>query len=431
MKTTLKKIIFSLSLLVFFIPLLETQFRFFSFESLKGAYTRKNKPLFNDSTWFNGSFQPQYEEYINDTVGFRPLLIRSFNQLDYSFFNKLHAYDIVVGRNNNLLATTHLDAHLGKLNIPFRSIDSMSNKLKLLQDTLAKKNISLIFVFAPSKGSFGLSDAPYWYDTTRKNSSWYSTYLSSFKKRGVSYFDFNRYYLDKKGKTTYALYTKFGIHWSCVSCAYAFDSLCSFIEQKQNVTLPSVNFKIPLENSRPYYAVDTDLTASLNLLHPLKSPENFWAPVFTVNTDSSTDKISGLFIADSYFWNITALSLHDKIFNHWSFWYYNRTGYEKNNSTSFSVDSRDLEKEIEKHNVILIMATFTNLNNPGWGFIDKAYAHYFPLQISRITELKEQIKSNKQLLDAVKKKAEINGFSLDKQIDMDALYLYTEERKNK
>jgi hypothetical protein len=428
MKTTVKKIFFIISLSVFIVPLVETQFRFFHLDSLKGAYTRKNKPLFTDSTWFNGKFQSPYEEYINDTVGFRSLLVKFSNQLDYSFFNKLHAYDIVVGKNNSLQATTHYDAYLGKLNIPYRSIDSLSNKLKLLQDTLSKKNISLIFVFAPSKGSFAISEAPYSYDTTRKNLSWYSQYLSAFNKKGITYFDFNRYYLDAKNRTPYPLYTKYGIHWSYVSCAYAFDTLCRFINQKRNIILPSVKFKNPIAADKPYKEVDIDLTPSLNLLFPIKFDEKFWMPDFIVNADSSSAKVNALFVTDSYFWNITSLGLHDEIFNHCSFWYYNDTGYEKNNPGSFLVSSRDIGKEIEKHQVIVIMATFTNLDNPGWGFIDRAYNHYFPAEDKKLKEIIAQIKSNEGWLESVRKKAIINGNSLDKQIYEDAVYLYNKNK---
>ena len=125
----IKKIAIGFSLLLMMIPLFETEFKIFNFEGLKGAFYPKIKPVLNDSDWFNGDYQKRAEEYLTDTVGFRNVLLRLNNQIDYSLYDKLHAYDIVVGKENSLQATTHYDAFLGKLNIPHAAFDTMSYKL--------------------------------------------------------------------------------------------------------------------------------------------------------------------------------------------------------------------------------------------------------------------------------------------------------------
>lgn len=372
----IKTILFIFSLAILMLPIAEQQFKFFEFSGLKGAYFQKNKPEFSDSSWFSAVYQKKYEEYIVDTIGFRNILIRIYNQLDYSLFNKLNAYDIVVGKNNTLQATTHFDAYLGKLNVKYRSADSLAFKLKKIQDTLSKQNKFIFFVFAPSKGSFDIDNAPYWYDKTKKSQSQYEKYKMLFEHNAINYFDFNELYLKNKSQSEYPLYSNYGIHWARWSVVNSFDTLLKFIESRSNFkTLPNItNIKIS-ESDLPN-PTDIDLTSSLNLLIPFKFNQKFYDCSFNIDTVNTVKK-NMMIISDSYYWLFNSYGLAEHTSNEVSFWYYYSTVYKKNATTSYNAQDLNVLDEINKNDIIFIMATSTNLDNPGWGFIDNAYSIYF------------------------------------------------------
>ncbi len=373
-----KKIAFGVSLLLLLLPLVETELKIFNSAGLKGAFFPKAKPVLNDSDWFSGDYQKKAEEYLTDTVGFRNVLVRLNNQIDYSLYEKLHAYDIVVGKENSLQATTHFDAYLGKLRIPHVAFDTMSYKLSRLQDTLKKLNKFLFFIIAPSKGSFDIERAPYWYNAKKEGRSFYEEITENFDKRNVDYLDFNTIFLSgKKSSNKRKAYTDYGIHWARHNGAWAFDTILRYIESR------SVYTDLPKIENISYVEIDTalqmdvDLTSSLNLMFPYKFSHKFYDCRFDVRK-TSENKVNLMIISDSYYGLFNSFGMADHTFDTYSYWYYFKTVYKKNDPNSYQSNALDLKSEIDKTNVIFILATFTNLDMPGWGFIDKAYSLYSP-----------------------------------------------------
>lgn len=372
-----KKIFFGISLLLMALPLLETEFKIFDAEGLKGAFYPKIKPVLNDSDWFSGDYQKKAEEYLTDTVGFRNVLLRLNNQIDYSLYEKLHAYDIVVGKENSLQATTHFDAYLGKLKNSRVAYDSTSYKLSKLQDTLKKLNKFLFFVIAPSKGSYDIERAPYWYNVKKEGRSYYDEIKENFDKMNVNYLDFDKIFIERKKRVERREYTDYGIHWARHTAAWTFDTILRYIESK------SVYKDLPKIENVSYFEIDTalkidvDLTSSLNLMFPYKFHHKFYDCRFGVRK-LNEDKLNLMNISDSYDGIFTSVGLASHTFDTYSSWYYFTTVYRKNDPNSYPANTLDLKDEINKANIIFIMATLANLDNPGWGFVEKAYAIYFP-----------------------------------------------------
>lgn len=82
-----------------------------------------------------------------------------------------------------------------------------------------------------------------------------------------------------------------------------------------------------------------------------------------------------MIISDSFYWLLNSYGLAENTMNEVSFFYYYTTVY-KNTSVN-NISQINLKNEIDNSNVIFIMATLTNLDKPGWGFIDSAYQIYF------------------------------------------------------
>ncbi|MBK7669083.1 MAG: hypothetical protein IPJ32_18125 [Sphingobacteriaceae bacterium] len=190
----LKHITFGILLLVMWAPLAQMVFQVVESGGLKGAFVPHVKPHLTDSTWFSGDFQREYELYLNDTIGFHQDLIRLRNQIDYSFFDKCHSYDIEVGKNGYLIATWYLDSHLGKIYTKANRIDSVIFMLKDLNDTLGKLNKTLLLVFAPSRSSFYKELTPSWYDLTPVHESDYEKYSKLLSNTDLNFMDFNSHF---------------------------------------------------------------------------------------------------------------------------------------------------------------------------------------------------------------------------------------------
>ena len=65
-----------------------------------------------------------------------------------------------------------------------------------------------------------------------------------------------------------------------------------------------------------------------------------------------------------------------QVFDKSHFWYYNKEIYPETFSKPLAPLDVDLKKEINDHDVILLMSTQATLPDLGWGFIERMYQLY-------------------------------------------------------
>ena len=127
----------------------------------------------------------------------------------------------------------HLEAYSGKDYVG----DSMTNitfeKLKYIQDSLTAKGVLFLVVFAPSQANFYPEYIPDAYHGSPATN--YLKGIEAAKRLGVNYIDFNKWFADMKGKSTYPLYSKAGSHWTTYGAYMAFDSLNGYVEYKLKI----------------------------------------------------------------------------------------------------------------------------------------------------------------------------------------------------
>ncbi len=410
------------------LPLFQMVFHLVESGGLKGAFVPHAKPELSDSSWFNGDYQKQYEQYLNDTVGFHQDLVRLRNQIDFSLFDKCHSYDIEVGKQGYLIATTHIDYHLGKNHERPSKIDSTVNMLKQLNDTLTKMNKSLILIFAPSRGAFYKELAPSWYDLTPAHESDYQHYIKSLSGTKINYIDFNAAFLQKKETSKYPLFTKCGIHWSNYGGAIAADSMVKYIEKLRGVDLPDIKFS-KIEQSKKARGADADLNSTLNLIWPVKN--NLMAyPKLRFNRVNK-QKLKLLTIGDSFYFVVLESEVPVEAFDEHSFWYYNGSISSNGPNAWKSVGDLSLVSEIRKHDVITLIATETNLGNLGWGFIEQAWQAFCTPSGARLIYYIDKIKNDSVWLQQIKDKAKQSNKNVDLQIQQDANYAVGLENQKK
>ena len=93
-----KKTLLIIFILLLTIPVIERYFNFFEFEPLDGAFTNTTKKELKASDFFNNSYQTVLENNITDSIGFKTIFVRLYNQIGYSIFNDAKNAGCVVGK---------------------------------------------------------------------------------------------------------------------------------------------------------------------------------------------------------------------------------------------------------------------------------------------------------------------------------------------
>jgi hypothetical protein len=366
---TLRRLIFLLLLGVLVVPHIQNKFKLFTIKPLQGAITNAPDSFFSVHEWFSGNYQEQKTKYINESFGFRNLFVRMNNQLEFTLFNYARANEVIIGKENYLYEKNYVKAYYGLDFVGKDSIDRTMQRVKFLQDTLAKLNKTLILVFASSKGTFYPEYFPDSYKQTRGTTN-YEVYLKEAQKLNLNYIDFNKYFVDNKHTSKYPLCSRYGIHWSSYGERLAADSIIRYIEKARGIKMVHPFWdKIDLDNLPRNR--DADIEDGMNLLFNLKC-DSLAYPEIQFQSDSGKTKPSSIVIADSYYWGMYGFDI-SRIYSDSHFWFYNHNIYPEFRTNGLTTVQIDLKDQIAKKDIIIIMATDASLTNFGWGFVENAY----------------------------------------------------------
>ena len=75
--------------------------------------------------WCSGEFQTSYDKWHRQHFGFSTTMVRVRNQVDYSLYGKVHAKEIVVGKEEYLFAEPYLDAWAGTNALAFCALPTL------------------------------------------------------------------------------------------------------------------------------------------------------------------------------------------------------------------------------------------------------------------------------------------------------------------
>ena len=369
LKTNIKKnILFGVIIGILVFPGIQKHTGIVHEIGLKGAIVPVAKPDFTMRGWFDASCQEKMETYLNESFGLRNYFVRINNQIAFTFFRKAKASGVIIGKEKYLYEENYIRAYYGLDFIGEDSILHRMQKLKYVQDTLEKINKQIFIVFAAGKGSFYPEYFPDNYKT-KKGKTNYVCHVQCARKLGVKYIDFNNYFLEKKNSSPYPLYPKHGIHWSYYGSCLVADSIIRYIEKGMDYHFADVEWnKITVRKEKD---VDYDIGRGMNLIFKLKR-EKMAYPQISFISDSTKTKPSIIVIADSFYWILYNMGISNAFAqNH--FWYYNKEIYPESFSSPTETSQINLKEELDKHDVIVLLATEATLSGLGWGFIENTY----------------------------------------------------------
>ncbi|RYM33556.1 hypothetical protein ERX46_11505 [Brumimicrobium glaciale] len=376
----IKKFLFIGIVALLFIPMFSNRYKLFEIKPLGGSYSQAEDPKFAFENWFEGVYQDQKQNYIEESLIFKPLFVRIYNQYYHDFYNIGRANSVVVGKSGYLYESYYIKAYLGRDFIGDKEIQAKVKKLSLVVDTLKSKGVELIVVFAPGKGSFYSEFIPEKFNPNDKTITNYEVYNEKLLKSSIHYLDFRKWFLSKKSTSKYPLFPKTGIHWSKYGELLAADSLLRYINSISQFKKTPELIIGEVEVSNIMRDTDDDIEKGMNLYYDIPDLEMGY-PVFSIHKEKINNQPKVLTISDSYYWGMFNWGLSKKAFNNGQFWYYNEAIYPDSYEKPIKVSDINIIDEVEKNDIVILMSTDAYLYKFAFGFIDQLYAAYFPPEV--------------------------------------------------
>jgi hypothetical protein len=436
---TFKKIWFVILFALLVLPMLQAVFHFVDEKPLEGAFVKAKAPVINVKTLFNETAQDSLMTWCTEKTGFRKSMIRLNNQLLYSAFGKISAIGPVKGKDGStFFEESYIISYTGETYLGEEKIQKNTEQLKLIQDMLRTKGITLLPVFVLGKASYYPELIPDKYIAKRNVTNNYEQYLKAFAEQGVEMIDFNRYLCNQKGNEAHPIYCNLSAHWTIYASSLAMDSLVRYMESKTQQE--QAHFHIDRFDTTYLMNQDNDLYGMMNLMLPMKH-NTIDQPKFSF-TEGYKPKV--LAISDSYWWTVWAwnVALPENLFSDGGFWFYNKTIYPERSPIQ-NVESIDYKQEIENQEFVLLVCTEATNHLWPYGFIerylsgyDNAFCYKQPEQYDaadnlylayrneRIEAIIENIKASPEWLESVTRQAEEKGITLEQSLWENADYSY-------
>ncbi len=396
--------------------------------NLIGIVISDEKPKFSFGAWLDGSYQAEQEDYQNDHWAFKEKMVRLNNQFYYKAFNQIRVNSFVSGKDNYVFSEGYVFSAFGDDLLKESTVLTLLEKAKVVQDTLKKKGIDLMLVFAPGKGKFckEFVEDKYVHPVNTTN---HDLFLSSCKKLGNNFLDLYQYFENIKTKSPYPLFPKFGHHWSYYGECIAVDTIIKYIEQLHDTDLPDIHWNnIEVVDTARYR--DADVLKSMNLNSNPDQNMKLAYPDVQFEADSLKNRTRVLTVSDSYWYGPVYMGVDQSCFAGGQFWYYyNKVIPSPIEGQKVEAWELDLKKEIESNQVIMLLYSDANLLNFGNKFIEDAFELYTsPKTFAVRNERKKQIQTYaKQIREApilLKKSTQRSRdlqISLDSAIRIDAM----------
>ncbi|MCD4696938.1 MAG: hypothetical protein K8S16_11940 [Bacteroidales bacterium] len=421
----IEKIGLGIILILLVLPAVQKKFTLFRVADLDGDFVLAEKPGFLWEDWFNGNFQSEYDKYLEENIGFRNLLVRITNQLDYSLYNIPRAEGVVICKENQLIEYDYIRAYNGGDFLGEANIDKRIRKFKFVQEHLKKEyGIDFILVFEPGKASFYPELIPEKYLTRQNPKTNYDYFVKKATDHNVNFIDFNKWFKQLKGATKYPLYPRYGTHWSIYGMSFATDSLISYLEHIRQIDLNDIyidSLEIETHARKPDY----DMGAAMNLIFRLPETDTLAYPAFRFENNPVKPKPMVLAIADSYYWNFYNTGITHSLFKNQAFWYFGNLVYPEYYKEPTFATNLNLKEEVEKQDIILLMVTERFLHKFDWAFVDKLYKIYGESsKYDRAYEYKSEIWIFTEWIDKVIAKAESGNIPFEIMLEREANYMY-------
>lgn len=407
------------------LPAIQKESPLIKVKRLHGDYVLASKPVFEWENWFNGKFQEEFDTYLEDHIGFRPLLVRLTNQIDFSLFNLTRAEGVVIGENGYLYEYDYIRAYTGGDFLGEANIDKRMRRVKFVQEHLKKEyDVDFVVVFEPGKASVYPEYIPQNYLETSNVGNNYDSFLKKAKEHGVRFIDYNSYFQMLKDTVPYPLYAHYGTHWTPYGMSFVADSLVRYMEKLRKMEMRTLHVDSIVVEQKPREE-DYDIAFAMNLLFRLPDREKLAYPVFSFGPPAWKYLPMVLVVGDSYFWNIFNTNIPYILFKNQAFWYFGKWVYPETYRDTLQVSQLNLRKEVEKQEFVFLMVTERFLHKFDWAFVDNLYKIYgITSKYDKLYDFMAGIWNYTEWFDLIIEKSEKRKIPLSEMLELEARYVY-------
>lgn len=283
------------------------------------------------STYYDGSYQNYLTDYAKENTGFRELLIRNYNQLSYTCFNKSNCHFIVLGKEGQLFYKEAFREYYGIEPLHFyKTYDNargwaqknvrMMNKLR---HVLKGYGVEFLCFMAPDKAEIYSEYLPY-HAPAPKNAIHTAAYYDSLMTAiGFPHVEMTKWYQAMKDTASFPLFPKHDTHWR-YSAVYGYDSLFSYMNSLNGFGIPDIQVNRLVELDTSYPEIDEQ---SLNLIFPLGNDSPKYRADITVHCGEGCRKPKVLFVGDSFILDLENYLPWKEILEDVEIWFYNKTAF--------------------------------------------------------------------------------------------------------
>ena len=349
-----------------------------NFEPLNGVEYKVKLADFNLKNLSDNSYQNSLDDYIDQNLNSKPLIVRLRNQLLYDVFNISPNYAVALNDDKQLISKEVLNYYLhGQYYMTDAEVKNKAAQFIKFDKILKQHNKKMLILITPAKARYlDYKDYPeadkilmstYKY----KKPVAYDRFIKELKKENVLLFDSIDFI--EKNKNEYLedaapLFNDTGHHWSYYKGRNIGVEVIDFVTENTDITWPKL--KILASRSEVATYPDDDLLRLLNLN---KNPKYTYmnTAVQYVDTNSSFPSVvisGGSFLGELLFPFATYGLDFNKVYHIENKLYYMNHYDDKYEFEKY--DEIPIKKDLKDIDLFIFEINEVNIYNASFGFID-------------------------------------------------------------
>lgn len=383
-----KKFLICIILFLLFIPAIETFSRFVPEQYIIGYETLWSCPKFTCTSWFNGSFQVQFDRWYQQHIGFRNDLIKTYDQIEFSLFHETDSTSqYILGKDNYLYEAIYLNSFNNLDKVTLYKLKNSVIQIKYLQEQLQKRGITLLLAITPSKATVYPEFIPDQYiikaKTMEQNN--YQQLVFLLKTYKVNYIDGHALMVRLKQYSPYPPFVQGGTHWDYYGACEFNRAMLNKIAQLTSFSMNTLDC-MPVQVDGNATGTDHDLIDLINIWQPQDIGGVIPHPTVSTSKVDNAMQPSILLVGSSFFITLQDVLRHQPIFSRREFFHYYDTIMDNDTDIDRPLNKAQINwsTDIFSFKVIVVEANEARLNplyssdresEIGYGFVEDALQH--------------------------------------------------------
>ncbi|MCB0339970.1 MAG: hypothetical protein KDD53_10215 [Bdellovibrionales bacterium] len=347
---------------------------------LEGVVVKDSKSRFTWTNLVEGKFQRRFEQNLKHISGLQPLLVRTDNQLNYSFFHQIStSYEgkVVAGNGNELIEKAYL-SQANKLDaVDLNKLKQKVKSLKFLQDELSRRGVAFLLLISPNKPTLYPEIIPAGYRVENRDSrlSRHELMIPLLVEERVNFIDGPKLFDDIK-RSDVRLFASSGTHWNEYGSCIIADVLRERVEALLDKKLSKFSCRYVGNRAVPI-AQDRDLTEIANLWFPEMTYSQNPRPENLLLEKGEKPAPNVVWVGTSFSWGPFRFLDKHHVFNSREMYYYfkRRDSYPSGLSRSVVKEKIDWESEVFNKDIVIFEVNEAFLHRAGYGFDKFANRH--------------------------------------------------------